>query len=75
MNSEEISEYIVVLGVKSKRGRELSVIGVWGDLSLINVIDRRVRLPLSKWRGYGLNFFSARWRVGFPEQGVVLGWF
>ena len=28
------------------------------DLTLIGVIDRRVRLPLSKWRGYELNFFS-----------------
>jgi hypothetical protein len=29
------------------------------DLTLIGVIDRRVRLPLSKWRGYGVDFFSA----------------
>jgi putative restriction endonuclease len=29
-----------------------------GDLTLISVIDRRARLPLSKWRGYGLVFFS-----------------
>ena len=45
------------------------------NLTLIGVIDRRVRLPLSKWRGYGVDFFSVRWRVGFPEQRFVLGWF
>ncbi len=30
-----------------------------GDLTLISVIDRRVRLPLSQGRGYGFDFFSA----------------
>lgn len=28
MDCEEISEFFVVMGVKSKRGRELSLIGV-----------------------------------------------
>jgi hypothetical protein len=28
------------------------------DLTQIVVIDRRVGLPLSKWRGHGLDFFS-----------------
>ena len=46
MNSEEISEFFVVLGVKSKRGRELSVIEVWGDLSPIGGVVRGVDLPL-----------------------------
>jgi|GEM_PF-2830125 len=46
MNSEEISEFFVVLRANSKRGREQSVIGVW-DLSLIGVVVRGVELPLS----------------------------
>jgi len=28
------------------------------DLTLIMVIDRRDGLPLSKWRGHGVDFFS-----------------
>ena len=28
------------------------------DLTLIDVNDRHVRLPLSKWRGQGVGFFS-----------------
>jgi len=33
----------------------------WGggrNFTLIGEIDRRARLPLSKWRGHGLDFFS-----------------
>jgi hypothetical protein len=28
------------------------------DLTLISGANRHVRLPLSKWRGYGVEFFS-----------------
>jgi len=50
--------------VDGREGRDLTPIGVvvrgveW-DLSLIGGADRRVHLPLSKWRGYGVDFFSS----------------
>lgn len=43
----------ILSGVKSKGARE------GRDLTLIGGVDRRVRLPLSKWRGYGVESLSA----------------
>jgi hypothetical protein len=38
---------------------ENGVFNMWGhDLTLIVMIDRRVGLPLSQGRGYGVDFFS-----------------
>jgi len=36
----------------------LSYVCIVTDLTPIVTIDRRVRLPLSKWRGHGVGFWS-----------------
>ena len=46
-------------------------VGCW-DLTQMAVIDRHVGLPLSKWRGHGVDFFSGLMGVlGFQ----VKAWF
>jgi len=38
------------------------------DLTQRVVIDRRDGLPLSKWRGHGVDFFSAWWACWFSKS-------
>lgn len=55
----------------SVRVLDLSHACIVTDLTLIVKIDRRVRLPLSQGRGYGVGFFSClmkRFPLEFPSK-------
>jgi len=41
------------------------------DLTQIETINRRVGLPLSKWRGHGVEFFSALMASWVSKNGSV----
>ena len=43
------------------------------DLTPIVMIDRRVRLPLSKWRGHGVGFRSWLLRVTVFQVNALAG--
>ena len=49
---------VQTLGEISLRVHDLSHACIVRDLTPIATIDRRVRLPLSKWRGHGVGFCS-----------------
>jgi hypothetical protein len=70
---------VFLVSVLFEEGLRFSPLGETGegfglDLTQMETINRRVGLPLSKWRGHGLDFFSWLMVVTvFPRQFFVRG--